>query len=163
MQIFSAHSRTTDAKQHQRHTTPLQLNQPPKNGDVRPTPLTTEGNAPMRNLKEEFNHPRRFDAYLNLAGSPLRDALAQMQQTLVRDDIETMTGITYVNNYPALTVSAFTADKNASAFVVFDSPYATYGVGVKSGYGLNGLQTATTPADAAALVITKLESQIKGW
>jgi hypothetical protein len=117
----------------------------------------------MRNLKEEFNNQRRFDAYLNLAGSPLRDALAQMQQSLERDDVATLTDVTLIQNYPALKVSAFTANRNASVFVVFDSPYAPYGVGVENGYGLNGLQTAATSAEAAALVITKLESQIKGW
>lgn len=118
----------------------------------------------MRNLKEEFNKsPRHFDAYLNLVGAPLRDALAHMQQVLVRDDVATTIDMTYVHNYPALKVSAFTANNTATVFVVFDSIHAPYAIGIEGGYGLNNFQLAHNTADAASLATSKLESQIQSW
>ncbi|PUE37062.1 hypothetical protein B9Z34_12610 [Limnohabitans sp. Hippo3] len=86
-----------------------------------------------------------------------------MQQVLVRDDVATTIDTAYVHNYPALKVTAFTADNTATVFVVFDSMYAPYAVGIEGGYGQNNFQLAQNTADAASLVTSKLESQIQSW
>jgi hypothetical protein len=118
----------------------------------------------MRNLKVEFSKStRHFDAYLNLVGAPLHNALAHMQEVLIRDDIATSVDTTYVNNYPALRVSAFTVNNTASVFVAFDALNAPYAIGIESGYGLNHFQLAHNTADAASLIASKLKSQIQSW
>ena len=117
----------------------------------------------MKNFNTLFAKQRHLDAYLKLIDAPLPEALVQLQKDLQHLDFSTFVEPTLVNNYPALKVSATTADNTAHAFVVFDSIYAPYAVGAEGGYGLNAFQTAPNADDASALVANKLKEQILSW
>jgi hypothetical protein len=117
----------------------------------------------MLNFNTLFKNQRHVDAYRKLVDEPLPEALVQLQKELEHLDISTLVEPTLENNYPTVKVTASTSENSASAYVVFDSIYSAYGIGVKGGYGLNNFQQAHTAEDAAECVKNKLKSEIGKW
>jgi hypothetical protein len=117
----------------------------------------------MQNFNTLFQKQRHLEAYQKLVDARLPEALGQLQQEMEHVGFDTSIQTTLVSEYPALKVTASTLTNNADVFVVFDSTYSPYGVGIKSGYGHNNFAQAHTADDAAELVKKQLKAQISSW
>lgn len=117
----------------------------------------------MLNFNTLFQKQRHLEAYQKLLDARLPKALGKLQKEYEHVGIDTSIQPILISEYPALKVTASTLSNNADVFVVFDSIYSPYGVGIKSGYGHNNFAQAHTADDAAELVKKQLKAQSSSW
>jgi hypothetical protein len=118
----------------------------------------------MPNILDMFTIVRHRYAYNELMNYPISSAIDQMQDEFPQLNLHGITETTLENNYPTTKLTISNAANIGAVFVVFNSPYAKYGVGRKNPNGdLDALQTANTCEEAKEAVKAKFRELLGSW
>lgn len=118
----------------------------------------------MQNIFDLFAVVRHRTAYNELVDYPISSAIDELQDEFPQLNLHGFTETTLENKYPASKLTISNAANIGAAFVVFNSPYAKYGVGRKNPKGdLNALLPANTCEDAKEAVKAKFREMLASW
>ena len=118
----------------------------------------------MPNILDLFTVVRHRSAYNELMNFPISSAIDELQDEFPLLNLQGFTDTTLENNYPVTKLTISNAANIGAVFVVFDSPYAKYGIGRKNPSGdLNALQAANTCEEAKESVKAKFRVMLESW
>jgi hypothetical protein len=118
----------------------------------------------MRNILDMFNITRHRFAYNELMDYPISSAIDELRDEFPQLNLHGFADTTLENNYPTTKLTISNANNIGAVFVVFNSPYAKYGIGRKNLNGdLNALQTSNTCEDAKETVKAKFREMLGNW
>lgn len=118
----------------------------------------------MQNILDLFTIVRHRSAYNELMDYPISSAIDELRDEFTQLHLHGFTDTTLENKYPATKLTISNAANIGAVFVVFDSPYAKYGIGRKNPNGdLNALKTANTCEEAKEAVKAKFREILGTW
>ena len=118
----------------------------------------------MPNILDFFSNARHRAAYDELMNYPISSMIAELQDEFPLLNFHGFTEPSLENDYPATKLTVSNSIRTESVFVVFNSPYAKYGIGRKNPNGdLNSLQTADTCEEAGDAIKAQFRQMLANW
>jgi len=117
----------------------------------------------MKNINDHFRLVRHRDNYLELMNLPVSDVVDELQDEFKNLNIHGLTETVLENNYPTVKITITNHGNKMSLYVVFDSDFGRYGIGVMGSYGLNGLKPEKTVIETKDRIKEKFREELVKW